>query len=313
MEKESSKEVELWNKALNGAMALPFVKVDRESFLRKELAVYCTSGQLSTAITESPVKVLTKAQINKIANGCIKYHLTLVCSASALAGLPGGWAMAASIPADIAQFYGHVFALTQKLLYLYGWSDLSDENGKLNDDTAQILTLFVGIMMGSHAATEAIKNLTKAFAQQVAVRLPKHALTKYAIYNVAKQVAKWIGIKLTKDGFAKGLAKVVPLIGAPISAGVTYWTFKPMANKLKKHLDEQLVLLFRITTKQSKNTNGIRIEKGMSVEVVTSSMSNPLSTNGGQAVADAFMRVYGIDTKKAGILSTVYLDVVKIG
>lgn len=71
--------------------------------------------------------------------------------------------------------------------------------------------------------------------------------------------------------------------------------------------------LFRITTKQSKNANGIRIEKGMSVEVVTSSMSNPLTTNGGQAVADAFMRVYGIDAKKAGILSTVYLDVVRIG
>ena len=71
--------------------------------------------------------------------------------------------------------------------------------------------------------------------------------------------------------------------------------------------------LFRITTRQSKNANGIRIEKGMSVEVVTSSMSNPLTTNGGQAVADAFMRVYGIDAKRAGILSTVYLDVVKIG
>ena len=70
--------------------------------------------------------------------------------------------------------------------------------------------------------------------------------------------------------------------------------------------------LFRITTKQSKNANGIRSEKGMSVEVVTSSMSNPLTTNGGQAVADAFMRVYGIDAKKAGILSTVYLDVVKV-
>lgn len=71
--------------------------------------------------------------------------------------------------------------------------------------------------------------------------------------------------------------------------------------------------LFRITTKQSKNANGIRIEKGMSVEVVTSSMSNPLTTNGGQAVADAFMRIYGIDIKKAGIMSTVYLDVVRIG
>lgn len=71
--------------------------------------------------------------------------------------------------------------------------------------------------------------------------------------------------------------------------------------------------LFRITTRQSKSANGIRIEKGMSVEVVTSSMSNPLTTNGGQAVANAFMRVYGIDAKKAGILSTIYLDVVKIG
>lgn len=71
--------------------------------------------------------------------------------------------------------------------------------------------------------------------------------------------------------------------------------------------------LFRITVKESKNSNGVRIEKGMSVEVVTQSMSNPVSTNGGQVVADAFMRLYGVDIKKAGALSMVYLDVVKIG
>lgn len=70
--------------------------------------------------------------------------------------------------------------------------------------------------------------------------------------------------------------------------------------------------LFRITTKQSKNTNGIRIEKGMSVEVTTSTSYNPLTTNGGQVVADAFMRIYGVDVKKAGILSTVYLEVKRI-
>ena len=71
--------------------------------------------------------------------------------------------------------------------------------------------------------------------------------------------------------------------------------------------------LFRITVKQSKNSNGVRIEKGMSVEVVTQSMSNPVSTNGGQVVADAFMRLYGVDIKKAGALSMVYLDVVRVG
>ena len=71
--------------------------------------------------------------------------------------------------------------------------------------------------------------------------------------------------------------------------------------------------LFRVTVKQMKLTSGIRIEPGMSVDVVTNSMSNPLTTNGGQAVADAFMRVYGIDLKRIGALSMVYLDVVKVG
>ena len=71
--------------------------------------------------------------------------------------------------------------------------------------------------------------------------------------------------------------------------------------------------LFRVTVKQMKLTCGIRIEPGMSVDVVTNSMSNPLTTNGGQAVADAFMRVYGIDMKRLGALSTVYLDVVRVG
>jgi len=66
---------------------------------------------------------------------------------------------------------------------------------------------------------------------------------------------------------------------------------------------------FRITTKNRKNVNGIRIEPGMSVEVVTQSMSNPVVTNGGQAVIDAFYRIYGIDIKKAGCLNMIDLSV----
>ena len=71
--------------------------------------------------------------------------------------------------------------------------------------------------------------------------------------------------------------------------------------------------LFRITVKTAKTTNNIRLEKGMSVDVVSNSMSNPVVINGGQSVADAFMRIYGVDIKKAGALSMVYLDVQKIG
>lgn len=71
-------------------------------------------------------------------------------------------------------------------------------------------------------------------------------------------------------------------------------------------------MLYRITVKNSKQTSGIRVEKGMSVDVPSNSMSNPVTTNGGQVVVDAFMRIYGIDIKKAGALSMAYLDVERI-
>ena len=72
-------------------------------------------------------------------------------------------------------------------------------------------------------------------------------------------------------------------------------------------------MLYRITVKNSKQTSGIRVEKGMSVDVPSNSMSNPVTTNGGQAVVDAFMRIYGIDIRKAGTLSMAWLDVERIG
>lgn len=70
--------------------------------------------------------------------------------------------------------------------------------------------------------------------------------------------------------------------------------------------------VYKVAVKQMKVSRGIRIDKGMSVEVPTSSISNPVVTNGGQAVADAFMRVYGIDLKELGALNMVYLDVKRL-
>ena len=71
--------------------------------------------------------------------------------------------------------------------------------------------------------------------------------------------------------------------------------------------------LFRITVKTMKVGNGLRVEKGMSIDVLSNSMSNPVVTNGGQLVNDAFMRIYGVDMKKLGALNMAYLDVQRIG
>lgn len=69
--------------------------------------------------------------------------------------------------------------------------------------------------------------------------------------------------------------------------------------------------LFKITVKTIRAVNGIRLEAGMSVEVI-STYSNPVTTNGGHQVVEAFEHKYGIDIKRAGGLNTSVLNVEKI-
>ena len=70
--------------------------------------------------------------------------------------------------------------------------------------------------------------------------------------------------------------------------------------------------LFRITVTRRVNSNGVRLEPGMSVDVVTNSFSDPVHTNGGQKVVDAFKRIYGVDIRRAGALNGVYLKVKRV-
>lgn len=70
--------------------------------------------------------------------------------------------------------------------------------------------------------------------------------------------------------------------------------------------------IFQIATKNRKQVNGIRIEPGMTVQVVTQSMSNPITTNGGQAVKDAFLRIYSVNIKEAGCLNMSDLELKQI-
>lgn len=238
-----SNEVTIWNKVMGAALSMPGVKVDRDDFLKKELKNYCSPEQLNLAISSRPINGVSKEIIDRIANACINSHTTKVTTISAVAGIPGGFAMAGTIPADMAQYYWHVFVLAQKLAYLYGFPDLRDENGNLTDTASDMLTLFVGVMMGASAANQAIKGLAKEFAKQVVKRLPQKALTKTLYYPIIKQIAKWIGVKLTKDTFAKGLGKVIPILGGVISGGLTLATFRPSAKRLQHKLQEEMFVI----------------------------------------------------------------------
>ena len=71
-------------------------------------------------------------------------------------------------------------------------------------------------------------------------------------------------------------------------------------------------MLYKVTVKSDSNRNGVRLEKGMSVEVASQSYSLLSTLQGQELVNNTFKVKYGVDLKKACALTSLYLDVVKI-
>ena len=222
---------------LKTVAGLPWVRIDREKFLESALKPYYCAEIVKKAIEHNPAYAgIAVEQIDMIASNSITFETRNVSAISFVAGLPGGVAMAGTIPADLAQWFGHILRILQKLIYLYGWSELFDENGGMDDETANLLTLFVGVMFGVAGAANAIAKVADAAASRAAKVIARKALMKGWIYPIVKKVAGILGIRMTKDIFAKGVSKMIPVLGGFTSAGLTYSTFKPMAIKLRDHL-----------------------------------------------------------------------------
>jgi hypothetical protein len=221
---------EIVTKAAN----LPLVKIDREDFLVKNFS-NISPNDIDKILDLGPVAAgISLETIEEIAKGCINFETAKVTGLSFAAGIPGGFAMIGTIPADLVQFYAHVLRISQKLAYLYGFPDISN----MGDSTNNIYILFLGIMSGVEAAVGAVRAVFAPTAAVVAKRLAAKPLTKGIIYPIVKTVAIKLGHRMTKEIFSKGVGKIVPLVGGVITAGLTLPTYKIMANRLHKHLKE---------------------------------------------------------------------------
>ena len=223
------------------ALKVPGVKINRETFLRKEFARHCTDETIEKAIASTPIEAGIDADlVDKLVEETIKFERNAVSGISMALGMPGGVAMAATIPADVAQYYGYMLRAAQKMMYLYGFPelDVTEDGINLDSETLNSLTVCLGIMYGVAKASTALKAMAKALATGVEKQLMRRALTKGTIYPIVKSVAKWFGKRMTKEVFAGFFKKAIPVVGGVIGGGLTYATFKPCCNRLKDTLKD---------------------------------------------------------------------------
>ena len=219
----------------------PGVKINRADFLKKEFSKNHPEDVVNDIVLHNPAHAkIDDKEIDKIAEEVIKYERICVSGISTALGMPGGAAMAATIPADIAQYYGYMLRAAQKLMYLYGFPEINlEEKGQLFDSEAlNVLTLCIGVMYGAAGANNAVKAMARGLATGVEKQLMRKALTKGTFYPIVKSISKWFGKKMTKEVFAGFFKKSIPVVGGIIGGGITFATFKPCCDKLKATLED---------------------------------------------------------------------------
>ncbi|MGJ3757811.1 EcsC family protein [Limosilactobacillus fermentum] len=223
---------------INESLKLPFIKVDRSDFLTKTFSNKI--DDMPKLFKEGPQAFFSKEELDRIASNVINSNVLQSSSISFASGLPGGVAIAATIPADMAQFYGYSLKLAQEISYVYGYQNIWTNQDELTEDAKNTLILYLGIMFGVSSAGSTIRILSNKLALQALKQLPNKTLTKHLYFTILKKVLAIFGTKLTKATFAKGVSKVIPVVGGVLSGSMNYLSLKPMANKLKVELGKSV-------------------------------------------------------------------------
>lgn len=221
-------------------LRIPGVHIDREEFLRKQFMKNYSNDVIQDAVKFNPAHAGIKVEeIDNIADQVIQYERNCVSGISLALGAPGGAAIFATLPTDIAQYYGYMLRAIQKLLYLYGFPEINVENGvNIDDETMNLITLCLGVMYGVEGSVASIKVLSNALGKGVEKKLLQKALTKGTFYPIVKKISRWFGVYMTKQVFAGFFKKAIPVVGGVVGGGITYLSFKPCCDNLKKSLQD---------------------------------------------------------------------------
>jgi hypothetical protein len=221
-------------------LRIPGVHIDREEFLRKQFMKNYANDVIQDAVKFNPAHAgITVEEIDNIADQVIQYERNCVSGISLALGAPGGVAMVATLPTDIAQYYGYMLRAIQKLLYLYGFPEINVENGvNIDDETMNLITLCLGVMYGVEGSVASIKILSNALGKGVEKKLLQKALTKGTFYPIVKKISRWFSVCMTKQVFAGFFRKAIPVVGGVVGGGITYLSFKPCCDNLKKSLQD---------------------------------------------------------------------------
>lgn len=173
----------------------------------------------------------------RFAKDRIKSNVRKSTGLSFASGLPGGIAMAGTIPADIIQNLVFMIRLIRELAYIYEYEDLINQNGTVSDG----LILFLGTMFEAPGAAALLRvsssHAEKFISQETSTSKSQRDYWVPFIKSISKAVASKT---IKRKGLASAASKTIPIVGGIASGGLTAFTIKIRSQSIKQRTDQRI-------------------------------------------------------------------------
>ena len=209
---------------------IPFLNVDRERFLRR---------QVGDAEAKADVEAIRRRCRRLIVFCCIVTSLiTFLCT------LPSNiWVSIPLILIDFEQFQFFVFAIQQYLLYLYGFRDLREDQRRILEGNGMFLIwLQNDVMLSSGDSLRSkLKSGVGFVVRKSITLLVTKSPFRMVVISGMRQFLKWCGVIATHQLLDVSVDLLVCIVCALVAALVSLWQFYPMCRKLRDALEKKEV------------------------------------------------------------------------
>ncbi len=183
---------------------------------------------------KADVRMLTAA-----AKSFAKTHYRKLGAIGFGTGLPGGpWGAAAGVTIDLEEYLRRVFLMTQEIGHVYGVIPPAfvDNVNKNTDEyfaevQAEILKAIM-IGLGISGVSMTITEIAKLIATKETKEIIAQKISNQIITWLVKQIARRLGIQLTKRQISQGVLRFIPIWGGFINAAFCYKSMQLIGNNL---------------------------------------------------------------------------------
>ena len=159
-----------------------------------------------------------------------------------VSGLPGGLVSIIGTNFDVEEYVRTLYRLAQALGYIYGIlpNPIVDEFSFKYDNfiVSEILKIMaLGLGVGG-VSTFCVKG-AKKLAEKEAKDILRKRVSEKVITKLAKEIAKHLGIRLTKATISKTILRIVPVLGGVVSGTLNYFSVEEIGKSLKVNIKKK--------------------------------------------------------------------------